>query len=148
MLILLVFRLVSSKHNIYNHLIYKNKQYKSCNLKLVSIVKCTECSRNLEFGKRTDQNFITQNVRHGKEYCTSKIKKLLKQCLKEVILAFAGWWSIFGNGRWWWIYFGWRRMVVGILWLVVRGGGDILAGGAWWWVVVDIFWMVVGHGGC
>ena len=45
MLTLLVFRLVLSKHN---YLIYKNKQYKSCKFKLV-IVKCTECSRNLEF---------------------------------------------------------------------------------------------------
>ena len=57
-------------------------------------------------------------------------KKLLKQCLKEVIyeyiLAFAGWWSIF--------------------WEMVGSGGYILAGGGWWWVAVDIFWMVVGGG--
>ena len=62
-------------------------------------MKSTECSRNLEFEKRTDQNFITQNLRHGKEYCISKKNKLLKQCLKEVIyeytLTFAGWRSIF-----------------------------------------------------
>ena len=43
-------------------------------------VTASECSRNLEFEKRTDQNFITQNLRHGKEYCISKKKKLLKQC--------------------------------------------------------------------
>ena len=101
----------------------------------------------MEFEKRTDQNFITQNLRHGKEYCISKKKKLLKQCLKEVIyeyiLAFAGWWSIFwemvgsggyilAGGGWWWTYFGWW-------WVVVDGGGS-------WWVVVDIFWMVVGGG--
>ena len=50
--------------------------YKSCNLKLVkhklqkilNIVKCTECSRNLQFEKRSDHNFVTQNLRHGKEY--------------------------------------------------------------------------------
>ena len=78
----------------------------------------------MEFEKRTDQNFITQNLRHGKEYCISKKKKLLKQCLKEVIyeyiLAFAGWRFIF--------------------WEMVGSGGYILAGGGWWW-------MVVGDGG-
>ena len=91
----------------------------------------------MEFEKRTDQNFITQNLHHGKEYCISKKKKLLKQCLKEVIyqyiLAFAGWWSIFwevvgsggyilAGGGWWW--------------MVVGGGGYTLAGGGWWWMVV------------
>ena len=99
----------------------------------------------MEFKKRTDQNFITQNLRHGKEYCISKKKKLLKQCLKEVIyeyiLAFAGWRSIFwemvgsggyilagggcgyilADGEWWWV--------------VAGGGGHILAGGGSWWVV-------------
>ena len=67
---------------------------------------------------------ITQNLHHGKEHCISEKKKLLKQCLKEVmyqcILAFAGWWSIF--------------------WEMVGSGGYILAGGGWWW-------LVVGHGG-
>ena len=29
-------------------------------------VAASECSRNLEFEKRTDQNFITQNLHHGK----------------------------------------------------------------------------------
>ena len=85
----------------------------------------------MEFEKRTDQNFITQNLRAGKEHWIWKKKKLLKQCLKEVIyeyiLAFAGWWSIF--------------------WEVVGSGGYILAGGGWQWVVVDIFLMVVGGGG-
>ena len=104
----------------------------------------------MEFEKRTDQNFITQNLRHGKEYCISKKKKLLKQCLKEVIyeyiLAFARWWSIFwemvgsggyilsaialapifwlvvGGGGWWWV--------------VLGGGGYILDGGGWWWMMV------------
>ena len=93
----------------------------------------------MEFEKRTDQNFITQNLRHGNEYCISKKNKLLKQCLKEVIyeyiLAFAGWLSIFwemvGSG--------------GYIWLVVGSGGYILAGGGVgghilardgsWWVV-------------
>ena len=63
--------------------------------------------RNLEFEKQTDQNFITQNLRAGKEYCILKKKKLLKQCqmqvIYEYILAFAGWWFYFG---WWWTYFG------------------------------------------
>ena len=72
----------------------------------------SECSRNLEFEKRTDQNFITQNLRHGKEYYISKKKALLKQCQKviyEYILAFVGWWSNF--------------------WEVIGSGGYILAGG-------------------
>ena len=76
-------------------------------------VAASECSRSMEFEKRTDQNFSTQNLREGKEYCISKNKKLLKQCLKEVIyeyiLAFARWWSIF--------------------WKVVGSGGCILAAG-------------------
>ena len=119
----------------------------------------------MEFEKRTDQNFITQNLRHGKEYCISKKKKLLKQCLKEVIyeytLTFAGWWSIFwemvdsggyvldGSG-WWLIYFGWW-------WVVVGGGGHILAGdgcllmvvsgGGWWWTYFGWWWVVVEGGG-
>ena len=41
-------------------------------------VAASECSRNLEFEKQTDQNFITQNLRHGKEYHISKKKTLLK----------------------------------------------------------------------
>ena len=87
---------------------------------------------------KNNQNFITQNLRHGKEYCILKKKTLLKQCQKEVIyeyiLAFSGWWFIFLE--------------------VVGGGGYILAGrwvvigsGGWWWVVVDIFWLVVGGDG-
>ena len=67
-----------------------------------------KCSRNFEFEKQTNQNFITQNLRRGKEYCILKKKKLLKQCQKEVIyehiFAFAGRWPIFwvvmgGGGR-------------------------------------------------
>ena len=83
--------------------------------------------------KRTNQNFITQNLHHGKEYCVSKKKKLLMQYLKEVIyqyiLAFAGWWSIF--------------------WEMVGSRGYILAGGGWWWMVVGRggrWWVVVGGG--
>ena len=83
-----------------------------------------------------------------------KKKKLLKQCLKEVIyeyiLAFAGWWSIFwemvgsggyilAGGGWSWIYFGQWWVVVDILWLLVGGGGC-------WLAVVEIFYMVVGRG--
>ena len=48
-------------------------------------VAASEYNRNLEFEKRTNQNFITQILRHGKEYYISKKKKLLKQCQKEVI---------------------------------------------------------------
>ena len=74
------------------------------------------CSRNLEFEKQTDQNFITQNLHHGKEYYIPKKKKLLKQCKKEIIyeyiLAFAGWWSF--------------------LWELVGSGGYILADGGCW----------------
>ena len=96
----------------------------------------------MEFEKRTDQNFITQNLHHGKEYCISKKKKLLKQCLKEVIcqyiLAFAGWWSIF------WEMFG---IVVDIFWLVVGGSGYILAGGGGWWWTFGWWWVVVDGGG-
>ena len=119
----------------------------------------------MNFKKRTYQNFITQNLRHGKVYYISKKKKLLKQSQKEVIyeyiLGFAGWWSILwvvGNifwlmvdgGGWRWIYFGWW-------WMVVCGGGYILAGDGWWWMVVSgggyilacdgWWWMVVSGGG-
>ena len=85
-------------------------------------VAASEYSRNLEFEqKRTDQNFITQNLRHGKEYYISKKKALLKQCQKEVIydyiLAFVGWRSIF--------------------WEMIGSGGYILAGGGYWWMVVN-----------
>ena len=83
----------------------------------------------MEFGKRTDQNFTTKNLCHGKEYCISKKKNLLKQSQNEVIyeyiLAFAGWRSIF--------------------WKVVGSDGYILAGGEWWRVVVDgsgLWWVV------
>ena len=60
------------------------------------MVKCTECSSNLEFEKRTDKNFITQNLRHGKEYCISKKKKLLKQCLKGIYMNI--FWLLRGGG--------------------------------------------------
>ena len=74
----------------------------------------------MEFEKRSDQNFITQNLLHGKEYCIAKKKELLKQRLKEVIyeyiLAFVGWRSI--------------------SWKMVGGGRYNLAGGGWWWVAV------------
>ena len=39
--------------------------------KLQKILKNIKCSRNFEFGKRTNQNLITQNLHHGKEYCIS-----------------------------------------------------------------------------
>ena len=97
-------------------------------------VAASGCSKNLEFEKRTDQNFITQNFRHGKQHCISKKKKLLKQCQKEVIceyiLAFAGWWSFFGK----------CQVVVGIFWLVVGGSG-------WWWIYFGWWWVMVDGGG-
>ena len=141
---------ISIPASTHNYLIYKSKQYKSCNLefvkhklqKVLNIVKCTECSRNLEFQKRTEQNFITQNLCHRKEYRILKKKKLLQQCPKEVIyeyiLAFVGWWSTFWEmvdssgyilaGDGWWIHFGSWLVVVDIFWPLVSGGG-------WWWVV-------------
>ena len=42
------------------------------------MVKCTKCSRNLEFEKQTDQNFILQNLRRRKEHCIWKKKKMSK----------------------------------------------------------------------
>ena len=33
--------------------------------KLQKILNIVKCSRNFEFEKRTDQNFITQNLLHG-----------------------------------------------------------------------------------
>ena len=85
----------------------------------------------MEFEKRTDQNFITQNLHHGKEYYISKKKKLLKQCIKEVIyqyvLAFVGWWSIF--------------------WEMVDSGGYILACSGWWWMVVGRGEHILSGGG-
>ena len=98
----------------------------------------------MQFEKGTDQNFITKNLRHGKEHCVRKQKKLLKQCLKEVIyeyiLAFAGWWSSF----WKMIGSGGYILGGGSWWMVV-GGGYILDGGGWWWMVVGLgrSWLVV-----
>ena len=65
--------LVVSKHN---YLIYKANKNKSCKFKLLKHkfkknLKIVKCSRNFEFEKQTDQNFITQNLHHGKEYCIS-----------------------------------------------------------------------------
>ena len=45
--------------------------------KLQKILNIVKCSRNFEFEKRTDQNFITQNLLHG-NICISKKNKLLK----------------------------------------------------------------------
>ena len=85
-LFLLLTLLVLSKHN---YLIYKNKQNKFCNLKflkykLQKILNILKCSKNFEFEKRTDQNCITQNVRHGRECRISTKKKLLKQSQKDM----------------------------------------------------------------
>ena len=98
---------------------YKNKQKKSCNLKILKykLLNIVKYSRNFEFKKRINKNFITQNLCHVKDYPIFEEKRNCeKQCQKEVIyectLAFAEWWSIFG---WWWV-------LVDIFWLVVCGG--------------------------
>ena len=95
----------------------------------------SESSRNLEFKKQTDQNFITQNLH---QYCILKKKELLKQCLKEVIyeyiLAFAGWRSIF-----------WE--MVGSGGYILAGGGHILAGGERWWMMVGVGGRILAGGG-
>ena len=98
-------------------------------------------SRNLELEKRTDQNFVTQNLLHGKQHCNAKRKLYMnlfwllrrggpffgkQQVVVDVFQL------VVCGSRWWCIYFGW--------WLVVGDGECILAGGGWQW-------MVVGHGG-
>ena len=75
-------------------------------------------SSNFEFKKRTDQNFITQNLRDLKEYRISKKKKLLKQCQKRRLYLNI-FWLLLGGGP----FFGW--------WMV-RGGGCNLVCGGWW----------------
>ena len=35
------------------------------------MLNMVECSRNFEFEKQTNKNFITQNLHHGQEYCIS-----------------------------------------------------------------------------
>ena len=54
------------------------------------MVKCIECSRNLEFEKRTDQNIIPQNPRHGQEHCISKKKKMYKGGYIWIYIGFCG----------------------------------------------------------
>ena len=71
-----------------------------------------KCSRNFEFEKQTDQNFITQNLRHGEEY--------VKVRLYIYINMF---WLVLGGGLFFWV--------------VVCGGRYILAGCGWWWIYFD-----------
>ena len=107
--------------------------------KILNKVKCTECSRNLKFEKRTDQNFFHTKSPSRKGILHFEEKKTVKAMSKggyyEYILAFAGWRSIFwemvgsggyilAGGVWCW-------------WVVVGSGRHILAGGGWWWMVVD-----------
>ena len=40
---------------------------------------------------------------------------------------------ILGGGVCWWVCFGWRWVVVGLFWVVSRGGRFILGNG-WWGV--------------
>ena len=61
------------------------------------------------------------------------------------------------SSGWCWVYFGWRRVVVGsggFALLLVHGGQNFLGSGGrwcvffgWWWVMVCNFWVVVGGGG-
>ena len=88
----------------------------------------SECSRNLEFEKRTDQIFITQNFRHGKQYCISKKKKLLKQCQKELYMNI--FWLLRGSGP--------------FFWEMVGSDGYVLASGGWWWIYFGWWWVVGG----
>ena len=93
-----------SKHN---YLIYKNKQYKSCKFKLVkhnlqkivNIVKCTECSRNLEF-----ENELIK-IYHAK---SPSRKVILHFEEKETVKAMS-------NGGYIWICFGFCGVVVHFL---------------------------------
>ena len=77
------------------------------------------CRRNFKSKKRTDQNFITQNPHHVKDYRILKKNKLLKQCQKDC-------WVVLGGGRYVLVW----RVAADIFWLVVDGSG-------WWWVVVS-----------
>ena len=36
---------------------------------------------------------------------------------------------ILGRGEWWWVFYGWWCVVVGIFWFVVEGSGFILVSG-------------------
>ena len=99
-----------------------------------TLVAASECSRTLEFEKGTDQNFITQNLCHGKQYCVSKKKKLFKECQREVIYEYTCGVVVHFFGKW--------QVMVDVFWLVVGGdawwcviaggGGYILAGVGWW----------------
>ena len=83
-------------------------------------VAASECSRNLEFEKQTDQNFITENLHHGDLHFEEKdtVKAMSKGGYIWIYFGFfVGWWSMF--------------------WEVIGSGGYILAGGGWWWMVVN-----------
>ena len=87
--------------------------------KLQKVLNIVRCSSNFESKKRTDQNFITQNPHHVKDYRILKKKKLLKQRHKDC-------WVVLGGGGYILVW----RVVADIFWLVVDGSG-------WWWVVVS-----------
>ena len=55
-------------------LFIKTNKNKSCNLNVLTCkLNIVKCSRNFEFEKRTDQNFITQNLsRIGLSYFEEK----------------------------------------------------------------------------
>ena len=82
--------------------------------KLEKILNVVKCGRNSEFEKRTDQNFITQNLCHGKDYRIFKEKRTIKKSY-----YMDKFWLLLGGGPfngWWWV-------VVDTFWLEVGGSG-------------------------
>ena len=85
--------------------------YSASNLKLLKyklqiILNNVKCSRNFEFEKRADQNFITQNLHHGN--IAFRRKETIKTISKGTIYIF---WLLPGGSP----FFGWW-------WMVVDGG--------------------------
>ena len=113
--------------------------------KLQKILNNVKCSRNSEFGKQANQNFITQNLHHGniafwrKGKCQNNVKK------SNISIYFDFCWVVahfLGDGGCWWMYCGWW-------WVVVGCDGYILAGGGgWWWIYFGWWRVVVGGDGC
>ena len=84
----------------------------------MKILNIEKCSRNFEFEKQTDQNFITQNRnRIFEEKETAKTANVKRSLYLNIFLLHILAYFIF------WIY--------------------ILAGGEWRWVVLDIIWVVL-----
>ena len=83
-------------------------------MKILNIVKC---KRNFQSEKRSDRNFIIQNLRNVKDHRIFEVKEPVKTI---------------SEGGYIWMYFG------------LYNGGSFRG---WWWVVVYIFWLVVDGGG-